>query len=85
MSSKRQLKIKQRKTNREGLRKDLKKSNSLVSDSDTFIECKLEVNFEKKSWGEKKMHYFAQTKEKKSVCLSKGGAYAVSVASRDQY
>ena len=31
------------------------------------------------------MHYFAQTKEKKSVCLSQGGAYAVSVASRDQY
>ena len=31
------------------------------------------------------MHYYAQTKEKKSVCLSQGGAYAVSVASRDQY
>ena len=31
------------------------------------------------------MHYFAQTKEKKSVCLSQGGAYVVSVASRDQY
>ena len=43
MSSKRQLKIKQRKTNREGLRKDLKKSNSLVGDSDTFIVCKFEV------------------------------------------
>ena len=31
------------------------------------------------------MHYFAQTKKKKSVCLSQGGGYAVSVASRDQY
>ena len=28
---------------------------------------------------------FCTNKEKKSVCLSQGGGYAVSVASRDQY